>query len=95
MNKFAPKADFLKRRAVSLRRSGYCSNEIAKMLGVSQYTARGWTDPEFKERRAIREKLREAERAAAIRWSCPALPTLAHVPGIILTDRSRYRMRSA
>lgn len=95
MNKFAPKAEFLRPRAISLHRSGYNIAEISRMLKVDHHAARSWITPEAGERRLLTKQIKYAERMAAIRYQCPSLPTLAFVPKIQLTPMSKYRMESA
>lgn len=90
-SKYSPKGEFLKRRAVSLHRSGYRQCEIADMLHISAHLVYDWTK---RPDRSLHRSLERAERAAAIREAPSVLPVLAFVPHIELTKNSKYQMRA-
>lgn len=92
MNQIAPK-EFLKRRAVSLYRSGIKPPEIARMLSINVTTAHCWVSKAYGERRLIQKALSRAEKMAALRWAEAAVPTLAFVPHITPSN-GKYTMRA-
>ena len=83
-------SDFLKRRALSLHRSGRNPVEIAGMLHIDPTTARRWIKPLLSERRLTRQAVDYAEKMGRE----PDLPTLSYVPHIELTANSKYIMRA-
>lgn len=94
MNKFAPKSDFLRQRALSLHRSGVPCNDISRMLKITgSDTVRRWVK-QIDRRPVITSAIDHAEKMNAIRWSGSELPTLAFVPHIKLSPESKYVMRA-
>jgi hypothetical protein len=90
MNKFSPKSEFLKKRASSLHRSGYSTEEISRMLQICQTTAYTWLNSEFRKHKGTRGLYKPPLPFEPV----GLLPTLAFVPHIKLTKNSKYTMRS-
>jgi hypothetical protein len=83
-------------QAVEMRAKGMLWKEIAAHFGVDPDTAHRWADPSYHAKRLAKDYRRK--RSARAKFvtvydetvSGPSFPTLAYVPGIVVTGR--YQM---
>ena len=89
MNKYAPKADFLKAQAVDLKNAGLNMKQVARALGIDRKTAYSWLNPRYRARMA---EQRVVEQTILVADRPPVLPNLQFVPHITLSKDSKYQM---